>query len=78
MDRGASASGFLSLIPDTSDSYPSQPVNAEPNALQSRRASSVSTDTSANQRFLKLGPVHWGEHLDEHKGDWCAVEEAGH
>jgi hypothetical protein len=22
----------------------------------------------------KLGPVHWGEHQDENKADWHAVE----
>ncbi|KAK4458788.1 hypothetical protein QBC42DRAFT_299972 [Cladorrhinum samala] len=82
-------SQFLSLAPSTSDSFPRKPSNAEPlttEALASisaapkqRRASSLSSDASKNQfRFLKLGPVHWGEHIDEdNKGDFheVAVEE---
>lgn len=41
-----------------------------------RRASSLSSDAS-KFRFLKLGPVHWGEHRDEDKNDFyeVAVEE---
>ncbi|KAF4510257.1 hypothetical protein G6O67_002160 [Ophiocordyceps sinensis] len=64
-------SGFLVLAPATSSSYPQMPVSrpaaasgAEPS---SRRSSSASI---TGPRVLKLGPVHWGEHLDEHKGDF--------
>ncbi|KAJ9143943.1 hypothetical protein NKR19_g6674 [Coniochaeta hoffmannii] len=43
------------------------------------RTESLSSDGSksgAGLRFLKLGPVHQGEHLDGAKGDWheLAVE----
>ncbi|KAK4181055.1 hypothetical protein QBC36DRAFT_137825 [Triangularia setosa] len=43
---------------------------------QKRRASSLSSDAS-KFRFLKLGPVHWGEHQDGVKEDYyeVAVEE---
>ncbi|KAJ0163844.1 hypothetical protein CTA2_2269 [Colletotrichum tanaceti] len=49
-------------------------VTDEPAPLK-RRTSSVSSDSSKNGaagglRFLKLGPVHYGEHPDEHKSDW--------
>ncbi|KAL2154981.1 hypothetical protein VTH82DRAFT_3657 [Thermothelomyces myriococcoides] len=37
-----------------------------------RRSSSLSSDASKS-RFLKLGPVHWGEHQDDHKGDFYEV-----
>jgi len=82
MDYRTPTGGFLSLIPTTSSSYPQQPSKAEQTvadapAPQRRRTSSVSTEASAaaaSRRFLKLGPVHWGEHLDEHKEDWHAVE----
>ena len=37
-----------------------------------RRSSSLSSDGSVTkQRFLKLGPVHFGE--DDGKGDWSEV-----
>ncbi|KAK4193389.1 hypothetical protein QBC35DRAFT_104624 [Podospora australis] len=84
-------STFLSLAPKTSDSYPraqqaktvaaAAPLTAEalaevPDANSKRRASSLSSDAS-KFRFLKLGPVHWGEHRDEDKTDFheVAVEE---
>lgn len=78
MDYRTPTGGFLSLIPTTSSSYPQQP-KPEQAAVpsQRRRTSSASTDAGvvpASQRFLKLGPVHWGEHLDDHKEDWHAVE----
>ncbi|KAK0630035.1 hypothetical protein B0T17DRAFT_490526 [Bombardia bombarda] len=38
------------------------------------RTSSMSSDGSKSRlRFLKLGPVHWGEHQDSHQGDWHDV-----
>lgn len=50
---------------------------SEPKA---RRSSSISSDGSLNEkkgrlRFLKLGPVHWGEHQGSHKEDFHVVEE---
>ncbi|KAI5925029.1 hypothetical protein F4810DRAFT_708834 [Camillea tinctor] len=60
---------FLSLAPTTSSSYPTtQDVTP---ANTSRRSSSLSSVGSL--RFLKLGPVHWGEHPGEHKGDFHEV-----
>lgn len=82
-------SNFLSLAPKTSDSYPrtqrakQQPLTAEALAdaakensasaeAMKRRTSSLSSDGS-KLRFLKLGPVHWGEHQDDHKEDFHEV-----
>ncbi|WQF87311.1 hypothetical protein CDEST_12325 [Colletotrichum destructivum] len=84
MSSPIDSSVFLSLAPTTSSSYPfkaQQPAAAaaaavvtEPAPLK-RRTSSLSSDSSKNGaagglRFLKLGPVHYGEHPDEHKSDW--------
>ncbi|EFQ25439.1 hypothetical protein CGRA01v4_02586 [Colletotrichum graminicola] len=83
MSSPVDSSVFLSLAPTTSSSYPfrAQPTAAaataavtEPAPLK-RRTSSVSSDASKNGaagglRFLKLGPVHYGEHPDEHQSDW--------
>ncbi|KAK3984886.1 hypothetical protein QBC44DRAFT_336178 [Cladorrhinum sp. PSN332] len=80
-------STFLSLAPSTSDSYPRKPqtqplttealaeINSVVAAQKQRRASSLSSDASKGQfRFLKLGPVHFGEHIDENdKGDFHEV-----
>ncbi|KAI0876899.1 hypothetical protein GGS24DRAFT_498337 [Hypoxylon argillaceum] len=49
---------FLSLAPETSSSYPTA-QDIKP-ATHPRRSSS-------------LGPVHYGEHRDEHKGDYHEV-----
>lgn len=70
-------SSFLSLAPSMSDSYP---------RIQAHRASSISSDSDetaveiprhkssvSGPRILKLGPVHWGEHLSEHKDDFHEV-----
>ncbi|EPE10796.1 hypothetical protein F503_05891 [Ophiostoma piceae UAMH 11346] len=48
------------------------PVEAD---AKQRRSSSLSStnSTAPGLRILKLGPVHWGEHRDEHKGDWHEV-----
>lgn len=64
---------FLSLAPTTSASYPTA-ESIKP-ATHPRRSSSQSS--SGSLRFLKLGPVHWGEHVDAHKDDYheVAVEE---
>ncbi|KAK0384124.1 hypothetical protein NLU13_8213 [Sarocladium strictum] len=81
---------FLTLAPATSSSYPqpqsqqrsapvlegsavaSGTVEGEVPAPVQRRSSSVS---STGFRILKLGPVHWGEHLGEEadKGDFVDV-----
>jgi len=56
---------------------PAQTPNAEtPNVLEGldavmlkeRRSSSMGSDGSSKRRFLKLGPVHFGE--GDGKGDW--------
>ena len=77
--------GFLALAPATSGTNsPAVPTLevAKPavdgSASIARRSSSVST-TNSNApalRFLKLGPVHFGEHQDaDDKEDWSAVAE---
>jgi hypothetical protein len=94
-------SGFLSLAPATSASYPRAPKPRQPSETEStssltaaalvaeaakqsndqldsikRRTSSLSSDGAKNPngfRFLKLGPVHWGEHPGDHKADWHEV-----
>ncbi|GAB0139187.1 hypothetical protein EsDP_00007400 [Epichloe bromicola] len=47
-------------------------VAAEP--VRRRSSSSISSSSSSSSgsghRILKLGPVHWGEHLDDHKEDF--------
>ncbi|KAI1436882.1 hypothetical protein GGR50DRAFT_692849 [Xylaria sp. CBS 124048] len=60
---------FLSLAPETSSSYPTA-QSIKP-ATTARRSSSVSSTGSL--RVLKLGPVHYGEHPDEHKEDFHEV-----
>lgn len=62
---------FLTLAPTTSESYPtSQSTQTVAPTGIARRSSSQSGD---KLRFLKLGPVHWGEHPDEHKEDFHEV-----
>ncbi|KAL8370533.1 hypothetical protein RB595_000756 [Gaeumannomyces hyphopodioides] len=82
---GRRLSGFLSLAPTQSASYPQaqrslqQQAGAAPTALEAelhrqRRSSSLSSvGSNGGLRFLKLGPVHWGEHQEDHQGDF-AVE----
>lgn len=62
---------FLSLAPHTSGSFPSKAAAAPQPAK--RRTSSQSSGGAARLRVLKLGPVHYGEHAGEHKGDWHEV-----
>ncbi|KAK2062392.1 hypothetical protein LY76DRAFT_589508 [Colletotrichum caudatum] len=72
MSSPVDSSVFLSLAPTTSSSYPfrAQPTAAEPAPIK-RRTSSVSSVASKNgAAWLKLGPVHYGEHADEHQSDW--------
>ncbi|KAG5970898.1 hypothetical protein E4U55_001417 [Claviceps digitariae] len=69
---------FLPLAPATSASYPQAPANRAPRAenadktpiVHRRSSSSSSSGSGSRHRILKLGPVHWGEHLDEHKEDF--------
>jgi hypothetical protein len=71
-------STFLSLAPATSDSYPKARLASEALARvpqtpeTKRRTSSTSSDgnKSTGFRFLKLGPVHYGEHHGDNKTDW--------
>ncbi|KAH8682458.1 hypothetical protein BX600DRAFT_506054 [Xylariales sp. PMI_506] len=63
---------FLSLAPTTSESYPTTQAPQRPAAP--RRSSSQSSSDSVNRlRYLKLGPVHYGEHPDEHEEDFSEV-----
>ena len=82
-------STFLALAPKTSETYPSvpkakpaeapvpaaeQPVLSE--EATKRRSSSLSSDgakSASGFRFLKLGPVHWGEHPGDDKTDFHEV-----
>ncbi|KAI1119155.1 hypothetical protein F5Y14DRAFT_446369 [Nemania sp. NC0429] len=68
---------FLSLAPETSASYPTA-QDIKP-AAHPRRSSSVSSagGSVSGLRVLKLGPVHWGEHPDEHKEDYYEVAVDG-
>jgi len=70
---------FLSLAPTTSSSYPTSPLSKSPVQspkeesleellLKTRRSSSLGSDASGKRRYLKLGPVHFGE--GDGKGDW--------
>ncbi|KAH7027439.1 uncharacterized protein B0I36DRAFT_364642 [Microdochium trichocladiopsis] len=58
---------FLSLAPAVSNSYPSS-QSIKPATSMARRSSSLSS--AGSMKILKLGPVHWGEHVDEHKDDF--------
>ncbi|KAM3431937.1 hypothetical protein MY4824_006845 [Beauveria thailandica] len=74
----AAAPRFLSLAPDVSASHPrSQRTRADSDASSS--AASAASPTLAavdaavpvsNTRVLKLSPVHWGAHVEDHQGDY--------
>ncbi|KAL6919729.1 hypothetical protein ACHAPO_008723 [Fusarium lateritium] len=72
-------SSFLSLAPATSPSYPQKPAVRSQTRPSTERRSSVESDASSSSnsnnsyRILKLGPVHWGEHADDHKHDFHDV-----
>ncbi|KAH7005661.1 hypothetical protein EDB82DRAFT_521635 [Fusarium venenatum] len=53
-------SSFLSLAPATSPSYPQKPA-------------ARSHTRPSTERRSSLGPVHWGEHADDHKHDFHDV-----
>lgn len=61
-------------LSDTAAASTPVPETAE---VKQRRSSSLSSSDSNKNgpmfRFLKLGPVHWGEHLDDHQQDWHEV-----
>lgn len=69
-------STFLSLAPDVSPSYPQAPLARQP-ASEGEAATEVlpsrKSSVGSSNRILKLGPVHWGEHLEEHKDDFHDV-----
>ncbi|PQK11175.1 hypothetical protein BB8028_0002g14930 [Beauveria bassiana] len=74
----AAAPRFLSLAPDVSASHPrAQRTRADSDASSS--AASADSPTLAavdaavpvsNTRVLKLSPVHWGAHVEDHQGDY--------
>ncbi|KAF4993362.1 hypothetical protein FGRMN_6536 [Fusarium graminum] len=69
-------SNFLSLAPATSPSYPQKPAvrdHTRPVPRRSSTESSSSSSSSNTYRILKLGPVHYGEHADEHTHDFHDV-----
>ncbi len=62
-------------LPLETDAAVAESAKEDDSAAKSR-ASSLSSENDQNttvRRFLKLGPVHWGEHQDDHKGDWHDV-----
>ncbi|KOS19802.1 hypothetical protein ESCO_000321 [Escovopsis weberi] len=78
-------SSFLTLAPTISSSYPRKPISRPPAAIDnhvrggtsSRRSSSSSSHSSSSMgsfstgmRVLKLAPVYWGEHVDDHQADF--------
>lgn len=67
---------YLSLAPATSPSYPQKPAvrsHARAAAIPESRPAPVARQSSSGYRILKLGPVHYGEHADEHKADFHEV-----
>ncbi|CAN8101040.1 unnamed protein product [Discula destructiva] len=67
---------FLPLNPVTSNSYPKAQETrpAVDSAELKRRTSSTSSDEkSAGFRILKVAPVHYGAHGEDHQGDWHDV-----
>lgn len=74
--RAQARPAFLSLAPDRSDSYPR--VQAHRGSVSDPDETSVEVaprrkSSLSGPRILKLGPVHWGEHLSEHKEDFHEV-----
>lgn len=73
-ERRPSAGSFLSLAPDTSPSYPQMPiVTRQPEGIEPAEVTRRKSSVGNSPKILKLGPVHWGEHLDEHKDDFHDV-----
>ncbi|OAA54456.1 hypothetical protein ISF_08384 [Cordyceps fumosorosea ARSEF 2679] len=74
----ATAPRFLSLAPDVSDSHPrAQRTRADSDASSSTASASSPTLSAvdaavpvANTRVLKLSPVHWGAHVEDHQADY--------
>ncbi|KAL2271048.1 hypothetical protein VTJ83DRAFT_419 [Remersonia thermophila] len=74
----APLSTFLPLAPSVSESAPRRPsqpdIAAGSETINKRRtSSSASTSSTTSFRFLRLGPVHDGEHLGGEKGDYSEV-----
>ncbi|KAK3187601.1 hypothetical protein K4F52_003659 [Lecanicillium sp. MT-2017a] len=68
-DRNTSVASSTS----TADSAASP--TSDKGGAASRRSSDSSTGGSGSaKRVLKLGPVHWGEHTDDHKEDFYSVD----
>lgn len=60
--------------PLTADALAEIPKKEASMEVTKRRTSSLSSDGSKSGfRFLRLGPVHYGEHQDETKGDFFEV-----
>jgi hypothetical protein len=61
----------LAAVPNKQDE-----VAADAETMKQRRTSSLSSDASKSRlRFLRLGPVHWGEHQDDHKDFHDIIDE---
>ncbi|KAL7620402.1 hypothetical protein AAE478_009397 [Parahypoxylon ruwenzoriense] len=56
---------FLSLAPTTSASYPSA-QSIKPTHHTRRSSSQSSVGSAGSLRFLKLGPVHYGERQEDY------------
>jgi len=66
-------STFLSLAPATSPSYPQPRKSQRADSAGEATKRRSSSGSAGGLRILKLGPVHWGEHLDDHQEDWHEV-----
>ncbi|ATY58801.1 hypothetical protein CCM_05487 [Cordyceps militaris CM01] len=76
----AAVSQFLSLAPDVSASHPrTQRTRTDSDASSSDSAAASPTLTPvtvdaavpvSNTRVLKLSPVHWGAHTEDHQADF--------
>ncbi|KAI1465397.1 uncharacterized protein F4812DRAFT_461708 [Daldinia caldariorum] len=58
---------FLSLVPTTSASYPTaESIKPATHTRRSSSQSSASSTSTNSLRFLKLGPVHYGEQQEDY------------
>ncbi|KAH8203987.1 hypothetical protein TruAng_001798 [Truncatella angustata] len=64
---------FLSLAPTTSETQAASPAQQSVERPTARRSSSLSSTSSVQYRFLKLGPVQNGAHPDESQEDFHEV-----
>jgi hypothetical protein len=58
-----------------STTSPSTTTAADTGAASRRSSDSSTSGSGSAKRVLKLGPVHWGEHTDDHKDDFYNVDE---